>query len=86
MSKWESDVRLKHTREKLQKVSTLLLEVCELASDDDVHDYLACAFGDWQAEVQGSLDEVAAVFNIVANDMYNDWNDRKRGKEAWDIT
>ncbi len=87
MDKWESDVRLKHTRAKLQQVSTLLLEVCELAgNDDDVHDYLACAFGDWQAEVQGSLDEVAAVFNIVANDMYNRWNDRKRGKESWDIT
>ncbi len=72
------------TRAKLIKVSELLLEVCELAADDDVHDYLACAFGDWQAEVQGSLDEVAMTFQIVATEMYNNWNDRKRGKESWD--
>jgi hypothetical protein len=70
-------------RAKMLKVSELLLEVCELAADDDVHDYLACAFGDWQAEVQGSLDEVAMTFQIVATDMYNNWNDNKRGKQSW---
>ena len=75
---------LTSARAKLIKVSELLLEVCELAADDDVHDYLACAFGDWQAEVQGSLDEVAMTFQIVATEMYNNWNDRKRGKESWD--
>lgn len=80
----ESDMALTKARAKMLRVSELLLEVCELAADDDVHDYLACAFGDWQAEVQGSLDEVAMTFQIVATDMYNNWKDRKRGKESWD--
>jgi hypothetical protein len=84
--KRKSDDALTRTRAKLHKVSELLLEVCELAADDDVHDYLACAFGDWQAEVQGSLDEVAMTFQIVATDVYNTWNDNKRGRQSWDLT
>ncbi len=65
------------TRAKMLQVQTLLLEVCELASDDVVHDFLNDAFGDWQAQVQGSLDEVAFVFGLVATECYNNWLDRQ---------
>ena len=61
------------TRAKLLQVQSLLLEVCEIASDDAVGDYLAEAFGDWQSEIQHSLDEVAVVFGAAATDKYDDW-------------
>lgn len=63
------------TRAKLMKVQSLLLEVCEIASDDVVGDYLAEAFGDWQSEIQHSLDEVAYVFGAAATDKYNEWKE-----------
>lgn len=73
----DSQGALDATRAKMLQVQNLLLEVCELASDDLVHDYLADAFGDWQAEIQGSLDEVAHVFGLVATECYNNWRDRQ---------
>ena len=63
------------TRAKLLQVQSLLLEVCEIASDDVVGDYLAEAFGDWQSEIRHSLDEVAYVFGAAASYKYDDWKE-----------
>ena len=55
---------------------------CDLTDDDReaMNDYLENAFGDWQAEVQGSLEEVAYVFGEAASTCYFAW--RKR-YSAW---
>ncbi len=60
------------TRARLMQVQTLLLEVCELAGDEEVSDYLAHAFAD-QTDVQSSLDEVAFTFGTAAQDRYRTW-------------
>jgi hypothetical protein len=73
------------TRAKLMQVQTLLLEVCELAGDEQVNDYLYHAFGDWQAEVQGSLDEVAFTFGMAAQDCFHTWHATETGEDGNDV-
>jgi len=72
----DTQYALDATRAKLLQVETLLLEVCELADNEQVYDYLAHAFGDWQAEVQGSLDEVAFTFGKASEICFYNWRDR----------
>lgn len=61
-------------RAKLMQVQSLLIEVCEIASDDVVADYLAAAFDD-QSPISHSLDEIAIVFGDAATYKYDDWKE-----------
>jgi hypothetical protein len=64
------------TRMGLKNVGRILTEICEKA-DDDVYDYLSTAFSDWQGEIIGSLEDVAYVFLVAADDKYNEWKEKK---------
>lgn len=56
---------------------------CDLTDDDReaMNDYLTDAFGDWQAAVQGSLEEVAYVFGEAASACYNSWRRKRKNVE-----
>lgn len=60
---------------------------CDLAGDDReaMNDYLENAFGDWQAAVQGSLEEVAYVFGEAAGTCYVSWQRRQKVQQAMHI-
>ena len=52
---------------------------CDLTDDDReaMNDYLENAFGDWQAGVQGSLEEVAYIFGEAASTCFYAWRKRQ---------
>ena len=78
------DEAMDRVRELLLNVKDDLYKVCEIAqcdlTDDDreaMNDYLENAFGDWQAGVQGSLEEVAYIFGEAAGTCYWAWRKRQ---------
>ena len=74
---------LRMIRDDLYKITEITQ--CDLTDDDReaMNDYLENAFGDWQAEVQGSLEEVAYVFGEAADTCYESWRKRQGDVGMW---
>ncbi len=66
-----------NVKDDLYKISEITQ--CDLTDDDReaMNDYLENAFGDWQAAVQCSLEEVAYVFGEAASTCYWAWRKRQ---------
>jgi hypothetical protein len=84
IDKMPFDEAISRVRALMIDVKDDLYKICEITqcdlTDDDretMNDYLTNAFGDWQAAVQGSLEEVAYVFGEAASTCYDSWRRRE---------
>ena len=80
VDKMPLDEAMNEIRELMLGVSNDLHRIINIVhsevTEDDreaINDYLERAFGDWQASVQGSLEEVAYVFNEAWSKCYDTW-------------
>jgi len=80
IDKMPFDEAISRVRALMLDVKDDLYKICEITQCDlsevdreKMNDYLTDAFGDWQASVQGSLEEVAYVFAEASSTCYKTW-------------